>query len=192
MTLASALASLLAAAAAEAALAPSEQAPPRLAVPQDARLAAYRRIAATDVQVPAEAMDLGPSSDVYRCWRLRLTGERGLRARETLSRLLAVRDAVRRLLAAFEEDLRRRESAAPEALPEIMGRMQATQAGLERLLRHFEELRGDGLRSGLIRDTRRGFFGAGEPAIRPNLDEDAYTMVYDETAPGCPRRAPDK
>ena len=65
----------------------------------ESRMPAYEAVEDTDIRVPAPTIELGLSTKRYRCWKLRLTGANGKRARELLMRLKSVQEALTSLRA---------------------------------------------------------------------------------------------
>lgn len=151
------------------------------------RLPAYAALASTDIQVPAPSIALGASSKAYLCWKLQLTGAHGRQVRTVMERLRSIRDAAAGLRDTLSRDLLLHASGAGG--PALRERILAQDASLDSLRVSYENLLQAGLRGGLLKVSERGLLREGG-SVTARLRKDDYTMVHDESQPGCPPTRP--
>ncbi|PCI38278.1 MAG: hypothetical protein COB53_04990 [Elusimicrobia bacterium] len=141
--------------------------------------------AAAAVKIPARAIELGPRARMYKCWRLRLTGDHGKKAARVFERLHSVQAALRDQKSKLTKDLLL-YSAAVNPTADQRERIQARHRSLSSLLESYNQLIALGLKSKLLKISESGFFSDRQMII-PLLKENDYTMVYDDGAPDCSR-----
>ncbi len=149
------------------------------------RMPALNAAAAVSIQVPARAIELGPRARMYKCWRLRLTGDHGKKAVRVFERLHSVQAALRDQKAKLTKDLLLYE-ASPKPDPHLPARIRARHRSLGSLLESYDQLVALGIKSELLKLSGKTFRN-GRRMIAPILREDDYTMVYDDGAPDCSR-----
>lgn len=153
------------------------------------RMPDYVAVEECGVRVPAETLELGESSEQYRCWRLRLTGAHGRQSRGLLERLASVQAHLKGLRANLLRDMARYEGT-PKPNPDMESRIASQKAALDELVARFNDLAALGTRTGLLAESENALLG-GRRRVSPVIDKEDYTMVYDASAPGCPPREPD-
>ena len=151
----------------------------------EARMPKLNSAATASIQVPARAIELGPRARMYRCWRLRLTGDHGKKAVRVFERLHSVQAALRDQKAKLTKDLLL-YAAAAEPSPNLPERVRARHRSLGSLLDSYDQLIALGTKSKLLKFSEKGFL-SGRQTITPLLKENDYTMVYDDGAPECSR-----
>jgi hypothetical protein len=139
--------------------------------------------AAAQIQVPARAIELGPRARMYRCWRLRLTGDHGNKVVRVFERLHSVQAAIRDQKSKLTKDLLL-YSAASERSPELTEGIRLRNRSLGSLLQSYKQLLSLGKKSKMLKISERGLL-SGRRSISPLLKEDDYTMVYDAEADDC-------
>jgi len=149
------------------------------------KLPVYEEIEATKIQVPARAIELGPKARMYRCWRLRLTGDKGRQAASVLERLASVQKALTDVKAKLVSDLLKL-SAGQGPHETLRQRIRARAESLSSLSGAYQELLDRGSKAGVLNARPKGFLSE-RPSVTPLLGDDDYTMVYDEKDPDCRR-----
>ena len=86
------------------------------------RMPAYEAVEAASIQVPARSIELGLNAKMYRCWKLKLTGDHGRQALAVFERLRSAQDALKDLKGRLSKDLVE-YAAAPKPDPELQGRI---------------------------------------------------------------------
>ncbi|MBI2362673.1 MAG: hypothetical protein HYV15_04755 [Elusimicrobia bacterium] len=147
------------------------------------RLPAYEAVEAASVQVPARTIELGLNAKMYRCWKLKLTGDHGRQALAVFERLRSAQEALKDLKGRLSKDLVE-YAAAPKPDPELQGRIREAEKGLDSLLDAFEKSLEAAARNGLLKSSD-GVLGAGRRTLSPLMTKDDYTMVRDEESPEC-------
>lgn len=152
----------------------------------EARMPLYAEAEAAVIRVPARSIDLGPSSKLYRCWKLRLTGDHGQQAWSVLSRLVSLQAALKDLREKLAVDL---VAYAGAELPDpaTQKQIQARQQELERVYASFQKLLSLGDRNGLLKASDNEMF-SGRRAVSPRLKDSDYTMAYDDATPECQKK----
>ncbi len=140
-------------------------------------------VTAAHIQVPARAIELGSRSRMYRCWRLRLTGDHGKKAVRVFERLHSVQAALRDQRAKLTKDLLLYTEGS-EPTPGLADRIRARSRSLDSLLESYDQLIAVGLKSKLLKKNEKSFI-SGRSTILPILKENDYTMVYDDGSPEC-------
>ncbi|MFA5138554.1 MAG: hypothetical protein WC728_04910 [Elusimicrobiota bacterium] len=148
----------------------------------------YLAIEESGVRVPAETIELGQSSEQYRCWRLRLTGGHGKQARSLLERLSSLQTHLKDLRANLLRDMARYEGA-PKPNPDLESRVASQKAALDELAARFNDLVKLGTRTGFLVESENALLG-GKRRLSPVIRKEDYTMVHDASAPGCPPKEP--
>ena len=149
-------------------------------------LPACDAVAAANLRVPSPTVDLGPSAKMYRCWKLKLTGDQGKQARDILQRLKSVQGTLRDLRKKLDRNLDL-YLASPKPDGRTRALIRAQHRSLKNLLERYRSLIGIGTRNGLIKVSSGGLL-SGKRSVTPRLRNEDYTMVYDHTIPGCPER----
>ncbi len=167
--------------AAPAATSPSKH--PFIAV--ESRVPSYEKTAAIFIKVPAYEMDLGFNNEMYRCWKLRLTGEKGKQVRLVLEQIRSVQRTLKTRMRKLDGDLIRVKAGNAERPLSL--RINAHRKALDLLLERFNGLLDWGRRHGLLKISEGGVFSRRTTVI-PLLRNDDYTMVYDDISPSCPPR----
>lgn len=150
----------------------------------EARMAEYEDIESASVQVPAPVIALGLSTKAYRCWKLKLTGERGRQAREVTSQLQGIQRSFAELKARLAREVLS-YAADDRSDPLLPKRISAQSESLEAMAQAWRRLLATSIDAGLVRRIEKGFLRA-NLTISPRLDDDDYTMVYDSSEPDCP------
>lgn len=149
----------------------------------ESRMPAYEAVENTDIRVPAPTIQLGLSTKRYRCWKLRLTGGNGKQARQLLKRLKSVQDALTNLRAELSKNVvLHTTSSRPD--PAVRRLILKQRSELEGLVQRYDSLIEIGTRNKIIDTTQETLFGASR-SVTPRLRDDDYTMVHDESVPGC-------
>lgn len=144
------------------------------------RMPAWEAVEAAAVQVPARTIELGMSAKMYRCWKLKLTGDHGQKALAVFERLRQVQDTLKDLKARLSQDLVR-YAASPKPDAELQRRIAEAQQGLDSLTDSFGKTLDSAQRNGLIKPGA----AAGRRTLSPLMTKDDYTMVKDEESPEC-------
>lgn len=152
----------------------------------ETKMPAYDEVAGTMIRVPARTIELGPSARMYRCWKLRLTGDHGKQALRVFERLHSVQSAVKDLKEKLAKDLIR-YAGSPKPHAELQKRIEEQNEQLGALLTSYRKLIRLGTRNGLLKHSDREMF-SGRRSVTPRLKDDDYTMVYDEANPECRSR----
>ncbi|OGR57877.1 MAG: hypothetical protein A2X36_07385 [Elusimicrobia bacterium GWA2_69_24] len=152
----------------------------------EARLPLYSGAEAAVIRVPARSIDLGPSSKLYRCWKLRLTGDHGKQAYDVLSRLVSLQSALKDLREKLAVDLVAYAGAAKPD-PALQKQIQSRQQELERIYTTYQKLLSLGDRNGLLKIADNEMF-SGRRAVSPRLKDSDYTMAYDDATPECQKK----
>ena len=147
----------------------------------ETRMPVWEAVEAASVQVPARVIELGLNAKMYRCWKLRLTGDHGRKALAVFERLRSVQDALKDLKGRLAQDLVR-YAASPKPDAELQKRVAEAQLGLDSLTDSFEKTYDSAERNGLLKPA--GLSG-GRRALSPSMTKDDYTMVRDEELPEC-------
>ena len=151
----------------------------------EGRMPAYEEAEAARIQVPGRTIELGPKAAMYRCWKLRLTGDNGKQAAYVLERLKSVQDAIKDTKGKLTKDLLELSAGAgPDE--RLRARIRERHAALEQLLKSYQDLIKSGGKADVIAFTPRGLL-SDRPSITPRLRDDDYTMVYDDSSPECRR-----
>ncbi|MFH1724419.1 MAG: hypothetical protein ABII00_07335 [Elusimicrobiota bacterium] len=152
----------------------------------EAKMPAYEAVEATDIRIPTRSIELGPSSPMYRCWNLVLTGDHGKQALGVFERLRSVHSALKDLRGKLAKDLLL-YATSRRGDPEMQGRIMTQHQALESLFTSYRQIVQLGERNGLLKASRRGIF-SWRRTVAPTLRDDDYTMVYAESDPSCPPR----
>lgn len=147
------------------------------------RMSAYEAVEAASVQVPARTIELGLNAKMYRCWKLKLTGDHGRQALAVFERLRSAQDALKDLKGRLSKDLVE-YAASPKPDPELQGRILDAEKGLDSLLDAFEKSLEAASRNGLLKSSD-GILSAGRRTLSPLMTKDDYTMARDEESPEC-------
>ncbi len=147
------------------------------------RMPEFDAAAAAQIQVPSRAIELGPRARMYRCWRLRLTGDHGGKVARVFERLHSVQAAIRDQKSLLTKDLLLyAASAQPGA--ELTERIRVRNRSLGSLMESYNQLLALGQKSEMLKMTENSFL-SGRIVVSPLLKEDDYTMVYDGDSPDC-------
>ena len=147
---------------------------------------AWEAVESASVQVPARVIELGLNAKMYRCWKLRLTGDHGRKALTVFERLRSIQDTLKDLKARLSQDLVR-YAAAPKPDAELQKRIAEAQMGLDSLADSFEKSLESAVRNALLKPSGQGLSGA-RRQLSPLMTKDDYTMVRDEETPECRTR----
>ena len=152
----------------------------------EANLPVYESITDAALRVPSQTIDLGPSAKIYRCWKLKLTGDNGKQARDVLQRLKSVQNTLKDLRKKLDRSLDLYLSGT-KSDKKLRDRITAQHRSMTNLLERYRSLIEIGKRNGLIKISTRGLL-IGRTSVSPRLRSEDYTMVYDPTVAGCPQR----
>lgn len=177
------LAVLLLGLAAPAAVSPAER--PFIAV--ESRIPDYEKASVILIKVPAYEMELGSNNEVYRCWKLRLTGEKGKQVRLVLEQIRSVQRTLQARMRKLNEDLLR--VRAGSAGRPLSARINTHRKALDLNLERLYGLLDWGKRHELLKVSAGGIFRS-RTTVSPVLGDSDYTMVYDDVSPACPPRGP--
>jgi len=151
----------------------------------EGRMPSYEEIETTNLRVPMRTIELGPSAKLYRCWKLRLTGDHGQQALSVLERLSSIQGGLKELREKLAKDLvSYAGSGKPDA--ELKKRIRTRHGELDQLMATYRKLLRLGEKHGLLKVSEREPF-SGHRSVSPKLKDDDYTMVFDETNPECRR-----
>ena len=149
------------------------------------RMEVYEAIETASVQVPARSIELGLNSKLYRCWKLKLTGDRGRQTLGAFERLRSAQDALKDLKERLSKDLVA-YAAAPKPDAELQARIVESQKGLDSLVDAFQNHLEAAERNGLLKSAEKALSGR-RRVVSPRMTKDDYTMVRDEESPECRR-----
>lgn len=149
----------------------------------ESRLPAYDAAVESSLRIPVQTIELGLSNKMYHCWKLRLTGGHGRQTRGVMENLRSVQSAMKERLGALTQELAA-YTAAPKPDLDARRRILAVRDDLDGLLRRYDTLIALGRRNGFLQSSDGGIFGERQ-TISPRLLKDDYTMVHDDTVPGC-------
>lgn len=147
------------------------------------RMEVYEAIETASVQVPARSIELGLNAKLYRCWKLRLTGEHGRQVLSAFERLRSAQEALKDLKERLSKDLVA-YAAAPKPSAELQKLIIESQTSLDSLVDAFENHLEAAERNGLLKSTGKAL-AAGRRMILPRMTKDDYTMARDEESPEC-------
>ncbi len=147
------------------------------------RMPAYEAVEAASIQVPARSIELGLNAKMYRCWKLRLTGDHGRQALGVFERLRSIQDTLKDLKERLSKDLLA-YAASPRPDAELQKRILESQQGLDSLVESFDKALGAAERNALLKDSDKGLLG-GRRTLSPRMTKDDYTMARDEDSPEC-------
>lgn len=147
------------------------------------RMEVYEAIETASVQVPARTIELGLNAKLYRCWKLKLTGDHGRQTLSAFERLRSAQDALKDLKERLSKDLVA-YAAAPKPDAELQARIIESQKGLDSLVDAFQNHLEAAERNGLLKSAEKALSG-GRRVISPRMTKDDYTMVRDEESPEC-------
>ncbi len=178
-----ALAVLLLGLAAPAAASPAER--PFIAV--ESRIPDYEKASAIFIKIPAYEMELGSNNEMYRCWKLRLTGEKGKQVRLVLEQIRSVQRTLQARMRKLNEDLIRVRAGSADR--PLSTRINRHRKALDLNLERFYGLLDWGKRHELLKVSAGRLFNR-RATVSPILGDSDYTMVYDDVSPTCPTRGP--
>ncbi|MBI3300083.1 MAG: hypothetical protein HYZ75_18100 [Elusimicrobia bacterium] len=147
------------------------------------RMEAYETIETASIQVPARTIELGLNVKLYRCWKLKLTGDHGRQTLAVFERLRSAQDALKDLKERLAKDLVA-YAAAPKPETELQKRIVESQKGLDALVDAFDNALEAAERNGLLKSADKALAG-GRRVISPKMTKDDYTMARDEESPEC-------